>query len=88
MIIFDAIKRTTASAKELIWLSVVNRENNSPPLGLRVFLKACLPGYRERRDLVATCDHSDIRGLGTAWLVFFAELPRSKIGSSANALFT
>jgi hypothetical protein len=45
------------------------------------------PGHRQRRDLVATFDHSDIRGLVTARLVFIAELPRSKFGSSAYALF-
>ena len=45
------------------------------------------PGHRQRRDLVATFDHSDIRGLGTARLVFIAELPRSYFGSSAYALF-
>ena len=36
---------------------------------------------------MATFDHSDMRGLDTARLGFVAELPLSKIGSSAKALF-
>jgi len=34
-----------------------------------------------RRDLIATDDHAEIRGLVTARLVFVAELPLSMIGS-------
>jgi len=30
--------------------------------------------------MAATMDHSDIRGLGTALHLFFAGLPRSRIG--------
>jgi hypothetical protein len=33
---------------------------------LRVLFLAVIPAHRQRRDLVATFDHSDIRGLVTA----------------------
>jgi len=40
------------------------------------------PGQRPERDLDATFDQPDIRGLGTARPVFVAELPLSTSGSS------
>ena len=33
-----------------------------------------------RGAMAATIDHSDIRGLGTAFHLFFAGLPRSRVG--------
>jgi hypothetical protein len=52
----------------LIWLSVVNRGIESLPLIGSKGYAVCVypPGHSQRRDPVATFDHSDIRGLGTA----------------------
>ena len=62
-------------------------EKTVPALFLGLCFLPVIPGHRQRRDLVATFDHSDIRGLVTEGLVFVAELPRSQVGSSAVALF-
>ena len=35
---------------------------------------------RDARAMAATMDHSDIRGLGTAFHLFLAGLPRSSLG--------
>jgi hypothetical protein len=61
------------------------KEVPAPFLGVVFF--PITPVHRQRRDLVSTFDHSDIRGLVTEGLVFVAELPRSQVGSSAVALF-
>jgi hypothetical protein len=54
------------SASPLIWLSGVKQIIESLPFSKRViFWVLYLPGHRQRRDPVATFDHSDIRGLGT-----------------------
>jgi hypothetical protein len=37
-------------------------------------------GERDARSLLATMDHADIRGLGTAFHLSVAGLPRSKVG--------
>jgi hypothetical protein len=37
-------------------------------------------GERDAGEMVATMDHSDIRGLATAFHLIFAWLPRSKNG--------
>ena len=50
---------------------------------LVVFL---LQGTQRGGTRLATVDHSDIRGLVTAWLFFVAELPLSFFVSSANGL--
>ena len=56
-----------ALSMNLIWLSVVNREMCSLPLIVqRLCWCTFSPGHSQRRDPVATFDHSDIRGLVTA----------------------
>ena len=62
-------------------------EKEVPAPFIGVVCVSITPAHRQRRDLVPTFDHSDIRGLVTEGLVFVAELPRSKVGSSAVALF-
>ena len=58
----------------------VNKETPVHPLYKVGLFRHQLDSLR-RRDLIATDDHADIRGLITARLIFVAELPLSIIGS-------
>ena len=52
--------------QKLICLSVVNKKIDFRSLVLRVLLFVCISRHRQRRDPMATFDHSDMRGLFTA----------------------
>ncbi|MCK4690408.1 MAG: hypothetical protein KAT20_01260, partial [Desulfuromonadales bacterium] len=72
---------------KLIWLTVVKRNKLSLPNWFSaVIFNIIFQDIQRGGTYVATVDHSDIRGLGTARLVFVAELPLSSTVSSAKGL--
>lgn len=61
-------------------------EYSLPAQLIQRFYFVYVPWHLQGGTVVATAHQTDIRGLGTARLVFVAELPLSSIVSSAKGL--